>query len=201
MGTFPLSLYEKSSRALVNAFANYSNNFSVTSKIQEVIVKKPYKNVCFRSRIIYSSERDGLNGISGFRRRARSIADCFADGKGVDAKLLPGYGGIMGATAEAGLVSYRVNEPRYAAPDGASLRLDAYCREDATLKVTFYLTTARKTASARKSALRGRKVEEHSSGCGGLQVGDGRSYGELFRSALSGLCRSAEVLVNNVLWI
>ena len=202
VGTFPLSLYEKSSRALVYAFANYSNNFSVTSKIQEVIVKKPYKNVCFRSRIIYSSERDGLNGISGFRRRARSIADCFADGKGVDAKLLPGYGGIMGATAEAGLVSYRVNEPRYAAPEGASLRLDAYCREDATLKVTFYFDDGEENGfSAEVRVAGGGKWKSIL-----LDAADFKSatgvHMESFSAALSLVfVGSAEVLVNNVLWI
>ena len=74
VGTIPLSVYEKSERALVYAFANYSNNFSVTSKIQEVIIAKPFRNASLKSRIIYSAERDSLNGVSGFRRRARSIA-------------------------------------------------------------------------------------------------------------------------------
>ena len=202
VGTFPLELYEKSDRALVYAFANYSNNFSVTSKIQEVIVKKPYKNVCVKSRIVYSSERDTLNGVSGFRRRARSVADCFADGRGVDAKLLPGYGGILGATAEAGLVSYRVNEPRYSAPEGASLRLDAYCREDASLKVTFYFDDDEEN---------GYSAEAHISGGGKwksilFDASDFKSvtgaHMHSFVGALSLVFVSrAEVLVNNIVWI
>ena len=202
VGTFPLSLYEKSRRALVYAFANYSNNFSVTSKIQEVILQKPYRNACVRSRIIYASERDGLNGISGFRRRARSIADCFADGKGVDAKLLPGYGGILGATAEAGIVSYRVNEPRYAAPEGASLRLDAYCAADATLKATFYFDDDEEN---------GFSAEAHIAGGGKwksvlFDASDFKSatgaHMESFSGALSLVfVGNDEVLVNNILWI
>ena len=202
VGTFPLSLYEKSDRALVYAFANYSNNFSMTSKIQEVIVKKPYKNACVKSRIVYSSERDALNGISGFRRRARSVADCFADGRGVDAKLLPGYGGILGATAEAGLVSYRVNEPRYSAPEGASLRFDAYCAEDASLKVTFYFDDDEENGfSAEARVAGGGKWKSVLFDASDFKSATG-AHLESFSGALSLVFVSgAEVLVNNIVWI
>ena len=200
--TVPLSLYEKSRRALVYAFANYSNNFSVTSKIQEVIVDKPYKNACLKSRIIYSAERDSLNGISGFRRRARSVADCFADSRGVDAKLLPGYGGLTGATAEAGLVSYRVNEPRYAAPEGASLRFDAYCREDARLKVIFYFDGNEEKAYSAEAWIEG--GGKWKSFC--FDPADFKSptgeHIENFAGAVSLVfLGEKEVLINNVLWI
>lgn len=202
VGTFPLELYEKSSRALVYAFANYSNNFSVTSKIQEVVVRKPYKNMCVKSRIVYSSERDSLNGVSGFRRRARSVADCFADGRGVDAKLLPGYGGIMGATAEAGLVSYRVNEPRYSAPEGASLRLDAYCGQDASLKVTFYFDDDEENGySAEARVAGGGKWKSILFDASDFKSANG-AHLESFVGALSVVfVGSAEVLVNNIVWI
>ena len=198
----PLSIYEKSSRALVYAFANYSNNFSVTSKIQEVGITKPYRNACLKSRIIYSAERDSLNGVSGFRRRARSIASCFADSTGVDAKLLPGYGGLLGATAEAGLVSYRVNEPRYAAPDGASLRLDAYCKEDAHLKVIFYFDGNEEKAFATEVWLEG--GGKWKSFC--FDASDFKSqtgeHIENFRNAVSLVfIGDKEVLINNILWI
>ena len=196
----PLSIYEKSSRALVYAFANYSNNFSVTSKIQEVVITKPYRNACLKSRIIYSAERDSLNGVSGFRRRARSIASCFADSTGVDAKLLPGYGGLLGATAEAGLVSYRVNEPRYAAPDGASLRLDAYCKEDAHLKVIFYFDGNEEKAFATEVWLEG--GGKWKSFC--FDASDFKSqtgeHIENFRNAVSLVfIGDKEVLINNIL--
>ena len=202
VGTFPLELYEKSERALVYAFANYSNNFSVTSKIREVTVERPYKNMCVKSRIVYSSERDALNGVSGFRRRARSVADCFADGKGVDAKLLPGYGGILGATAEAGLVSYRVNEPRYAAPEGASLRLDAYCGEDAVLKVTLYFDDDEENGfSAEARVAGGGKWKSLLFDASDFKSATG-AHMQSFSGALSLVfVSSAEVLVNNIVWI
>ncbi len=202
VGVFPLSLYEKSDRALVYAFANYTNNFSVTSKIREVVVEKPYKNACIGSRIVYSSERDGLNGVSGFRRRARSVADCFADGNGVDARLEAGYGGILGATAEAGLVSYRVNEPRYAAPEGVSLRLDAYCKEDALLKIVFYFDDDEENGySAEVRVAGGGKWKGIFLDASDFKTATG-AHMERFAGALSLVfVSSAEVLVNNIVWI
>ena len=202
VATIPLSIYEKSSRALVYAFANYSNNFSVTSKIQEVVIAKPYRNASLRSRIIYSAERDSLNGVSGFRRRARSIASCFADSKGVDAKLLPGYGGLLGATAEAGLVSYRVNEPRYAAPEGASLRLDAYCKEDAHLKIVFYFDgNEEKAYSAEVWIEGGGKWKSFCFDASDFKSQTGEHIDSFEHAVSLVFIGDKEVLINNVLWI
>lgn len=130
------------------------------------------------------------------------MANCFADSTGTDAKLLPGYGGILGATAEAGLVSYRVSEPRYAAPDGAALRLDAYCKEDALLKVTFYPDANEE---------RGYSAEAHIQGGGKwkslfFEPSDFKTetgqHLENFKNVISVVfVGSAEVLVNNILWI
>ena len=202
VGTYPLSVYEGCRRALVYAFANYTNNFSVTSKIQEVIIEKPYKNACLKSRVIYESARDGTNGVAGFRRRARSIADCFADSAGTDAKLLPGYGGILGATAEAGLVSYRVGEMRYAAPEGAALRLDAYSKEDALLKVTFYLDAREEQGYSAEARIAGGGTWKSLF----FEPADFKTetgqHLENFGGVVSVVfVGSAQVLVNNILWI
>lgn len=202
IGTFPLSIFEGSHRALVYAFANYSNNFSVTSKIQEIIIDKPYANACLSSRVIYESGRDGTNGVAGFRRRARSMANCFSESVGTDARLLPGYGGILGATAEAGLVSYRVSEPRYAAPEGAAFSLNAYCKEDALLKITFYPDANEERGYSAETRIRG----------GGkwkslfFEPSDFKSetgqHLENFQDVISVVfVGSGEVLVNNILWI
>ena len=202
VGTFPLSIYEGSRRALVYAFANYSNNFSVTSKIQEVVIEKPYKNACLKSRVLYESGRDGTNGMAGFRHRTRSMANCFANSAGTDAKLLPGYGGIMGVTAEAGLVSYRVSEPRYAAPDGAALRLDAYSREDVLFKVTFYVDANEERGYSAEVPLEGGgKWKSLFFEPSDFKTETGQHL-ENFKNVVSVVfVGSGEVLINNVLWI
>ena len=202
VGTFPLSIYEGSRRALVYAFANYSNNFSVTSKIQEVVIEKPYKNACLKSRVLYESGRDGTNGMAGFRHRTRSMANCFANSAGTDAKLLPGYGGIMGVTAEAGLVSYRVSEPRYAAPEGAALRLDAYCCEDVLFKVTFYVDANEDRGYSAEVLLEGGgKWKSLFFEPSDFKTETGQHL-ENFKNVVSVVfVGSGEVLINNVLWI
>ncbi len=135
---FPLDVYVNSSKALYYSFVRYSNNFSSTSKIQEITLHNPYKNACLRSRILYTAERDGLAGFSVFRRRAGSIADCFADTSSAKVELKEGYGGILGVCCSPDVISYRVSEPKYEPPQGASLAFDAYSPECTTLCVTFY---------------------------------------------------------------
>ena len=138
VGIIPFSIYEGTKKALVYAFAQYTNGFSVTSKITEFDSQKKYTNSYLRSRVIYASREDKMNGFSVFRRRARSIADCFAVGNNSGVRLEAGYGGINGITAEAGLLSYRVSEPGFEPPEGASFRFDAYSKDGAKLKVVFY---------------------------------------------------------------
>ena len=139
VGVIPFSIYEGTKKALVYAFALYTNGFSVTSKIMEVNPKKKYANSYLKSRVIYASREDSMNGFSVFRRRARTIADCFAAGVKSGVRLEAGYGGIQGITADSGLVSYRVSEPGFEPPEGASFRFDAYSKEGVKLKVVFYL--------------------------------------------------------------
>ena len=134
--TCPINVFEGSSRVLAYSFARYTNGFSVTSKIQEFAVAKRYNNTTGKSRILYSCD-DELNGFLPYRQRSRAVADCFVAGGRESAKMLPGYGGILGISCEVGLLSYRPGEERYRAPAGVELQFDAYCRTDAVCKVSF----------------------------------------------------------------
>ena len=201
VGTVPLPLYQGSKKALVYAFVNYSNNLSVTSKILEVNVEKKYKNACPKSRVIYS-ESEKRNGFSTFWRRTHSIADCFSDGANSSVRQLAGFGGIKGIATTPGVISYRVGEERYEAPEGASFRFDAYAASDATLRVVFY------------------KDEEEEVGFSGeVQIAGGGGWKSVlfdptdfksdtgaplqdFHGVVSVVFMSDEdVLINNVLWI
>lgn len=133
--TFPLDVYRYNERVLLYSFVRYSNGFSVTSKIKEVALNKPYRNMRSHSREIYGNA-DGTNGFTPYRQRSRAIADCFvAEAEGVH--LVPGYGGILGISSELGLITHWVGEPRYKAPEGAALRFDAYSAEDAECRIIF----------------------------------------------------------------
>lgn len=201
VGMIPLSLYSGSKKALVYCFANYTNGFSITSKIMEVDLQKPYANSCPASRVIYTSA-DGRNGFVGYRPRTRAVADCFMDGDSSEVRLEPGYGGILGITSSSGIISYRVGEPRYEPPEGAALLFDVYCKENATLKVTFFQDSAEGAGFSSELRFEG----------GGkwksflLTHDDFKSEMGIhlagFRGVASVLFYSeSEVLINNVLWI
>ena len=137
--TIPFSVYAGSDKALIYSFVNYSNGFSVTSKIKGVPLTKKYRNTVPRSRVIYN-HTDGLNGFTPYRQRTRVVADCFVDDASAVLELLPGYGGIAGISCELGLITYRVGESRYAAPDGANLQFDVYSEQGAVCKAIFVRT-------------------------------------------------------------
>ncbi len=199
VGTVPLTLYKGCKRALVYAFVNYSNNFSMTSKICDFTVEKEYPNTRLASRVIYTNA-EGCNGFTGYCLGAKTVADCFHAESETDVKLLPGYGGIEGITSDFGMISYRVGEHGYGAPPSASFGFDAWCPEKSTLRVTFFLSDDEK----------GYTCEIHIDGGGKwknilLDASDFKQEGgpslDDFEGVHSVMFVSEErVLINNVLW-
>lgn len=204
MGTFDLNVYKKSDKVLLYSFVRYSNDFSVTSKIKAVNLEKKYVNTCPQSRVLYTSA-DGLNGFVEYRRRARSVADCFTDcfsdtdtGE-TDVHLEAGYGGILGITSPSGIVSHRVSEPRYAPPEGAMFRFDAYAGADTSLKVVFI----------RKDVEYACEVDVAGDGkwknivleAGDFKSETGAPLGDFALVTSVAILFEGNALVNNVLWL
>lgn len=201
VGRIPLGIYTGSKKALVFAFANYSNNFSITSKILEVNLDKQYANSRPESRVVYTSA-DGRNGFVGYRRRTGSVADCFMAGTASEVRLLPGYGGILGITVGSGIISYRVSEPRYEPPAGVSMQFDAYCAEDAKIKVTFFEDTEEGTGySAEAQITGGGKWKSVLLNPDDFKSGTGAHLADFKGTVSFTISADAEVLVNNVIWI
>ncbi len=202
VGTVPLPLCEESKKALVYAFVNYSNGFSVTSKILEIDAgKKVYANSCSRSRIIFSGE-DGRNGFSYYRKRARAIADCFIENINEEEQILPGFGGIKGIDVSTGIISYRVGEPRFRPPEGVTFRFDAYSKCDALLKVIFFKDEDEETGyAASVKVAGGGKWKSVLIDPSDLKTEKGNSL-DTFGGVVSVVFESAdEVLISNILWI
>ncbi len=199
VGRVPLNLYKGCKRALVYAFVNYSNNFSVTSKILDFTVDKDYPNTRLASRVIYTNA-DGRNGFTGYCVGAKSVADCFHAENETGVRLLPGYGGIEGVTSDYGMITYRVGEHGYEAPPSASFGFDAWCAEKSTLRVTFF----------RSESDKGYTCEVHIEGGGKwknilLDPGDFKQEGGPGLADFDGVhsvmfASEEQVLINNVLW-
>ncbi len=196
----PLSVYAGSEKVLLYTFVRYTNGFSVTSKIQEVEIKKQYKNSVPSSRVIYDAQRDCLNGFTRLVEN-RSLADCFADGAVSDDLKSEGYGGLAGISADA-IVSYRVGEPRYEAPEGCSLSFDLWAEEDALVKVTFYKDEEEQTGYSATVKLEGGGKWKNFI----LDPADFKSetgmYLEKFGDTVSVIFRlQNRVVLNNVIWL
>ena len=130
------------------------------------------------------------------------MADCFVAGEHSDVKLLPGYGGIRGISCKLGLVSYRVGETRYEPPAGAAFRFDAWCPEDARIRVIFFRDQEEtKGFSATARIEGGGKWKSVLFDADDFKAEDGSVLGE-FSGVLSVvIAGEGEFLVNNVLWI
>lgn len=201
VGKIPLRLYKKTSKALVYAFVSYSNDFSVTSKILEVTVTKEYKNACPKTRVIYC-ETDGKNGFSTFWKRSRAMADCFSYGANSGIRIMPGYGGIKGILANPGVISYRVGEPRYEAPEGASFRFDAYSARRTRLNVVFYKDEEERFGYSANAEIEGGGIwKSVFFEASDFKSDSGESLLDFNDVVSVAFMCDDDVLVNNVLWI
>ncbi len=204
-GKVDFPLFSGSKKVLLYAFANYSNNFSVTSKILEVPLKKKYANMQPCQRTIYSSS-DGTNGCSVFRRRARAVAGCFMENAQADVSLKPGYGGILGVTSPSGVISYRVGEARYAPPQGAAFHFDAWSAKGGRLKVIFFLDAEEERGFSDEVWVEpGGRWHSVLLEASAFKLDRADSKGESledFSSVVSVVfLPEGEILVNNVLWM
>lgn len=197
----PLDLYEGSSRVLVYAFVCYTNGFSVTSKIKEVTTDRRYRNTSGKTRVVYSSQ-DGLNGFIAYRQRARTIADCFVADKGATTRMATGYGGIPGIACDLGLLSFRVGEPRYRAPENAELQFDAYSATGGVCRVSFERKEEGGTVlySCETKVEKGGKWKNIRMKAGDFKTATGASLKD-FRDVSALVLDGKEICFNNVIWL
>ena len=108
----------------------------------------------------------------------------------------------MGITAPAGMISFRVGEPRYGAPEGVSFRFDAYAKENARLKIMFYLDANEEQGyGAEVNVEGGGKWKSFVLDPFDFKSANGASLGDFTHAVSVAFYSEREVLVNNVLWI
>ncbi len=197
----PLNVYNRSSRVLVYIFVCYSNGFSTTSSIREVVIDKEYPNSLPRTRVIYTSQ-EGLNGFTVLRRGSHCVADCFSNGTHSEAILSEGFGGIMGVSAQNGIISYRVDAPRFAPDEGASMAFDVYCEEDALLNVAFYKDAEEKEGYVCEVKVSGGgKWKNIVLDASDFKTETGLALDEFIHASSVGFTSEKKVLINNIVWL
>lgn len=132
---FLLNIYEKTSMIFVICGVQYSNGFTVWSKIAVKKISGSFRNTQNKSRLIYSN----INKQDGFTSMATngySIGNIF----NTDNYKLPELvvkEGVEGLYSMCGLFTFRTMNPRFSPVPGNMLSLDVYSDEDSDLTLTF----------------------------------------------------------------
>ncbi len=131
--TFFLNIYEKTATIFVLCCVQYSNGFTVWSKMAVKKISGKFRNMQSRCRVLYSSQF-GADGFSIADPVTNALAGIFF----TDTSLLPCVvekaKGISGLYCANGLSTYRLNNPRFAPASGNMLAMDVFC--DKTAKIT-----------------------------------------------------------------
>lgn len=132
---FLLNIYEKTSMIFAICGVQYSNGFTVWSKIAVKKISGSFRNMQTKSRVIYSNanKRDGFTSIPS---NTYSIGNIF----NTDNYKLPELvvkEGVEGLYSMCGLSTFRTMNPRFSPVPGSMLYADVYSDEDSELTLTF----------------------------------------------------------------
>ncbi len=132
---FYLNIYEETSTVFALCYAQYSNGFTVWSKIAVKKISGLFKNSQSKCRVMYS----GKNGIDCFSVAApgsQAVGGIFfVDGIMIP-QLVTKERGINGIYSPGGLTTYRMNNPKYAPEANSILKLDFFCDDKAEVSFT-----------------------------------------------------------------
>lgn len=129
-----LNVYEKSSTIFVLCYAEYTNGFTVWSKLAVKKISGSFRNGGAKSKIVYTNK---------FGKDCFSIVDCSDYAVGgmflTDEDVLPTVltmDGLKGVYSKCGLLTYRIKNLQYAPDKDSILKLDVCSEEDISLEVS-----------------------------------------------------------------
>ena len=132
---FYLNVFEKTTTIFVVCYVKYSNGFTVWSKIVAKKMSGKFRNMVSRCRVLYCNEM-GKEGFSVADPQKNALGGIFF----IDDTQLPCVvekaKGINGLYCNAGLATFRMNNPRFAPESGNALSVDLYCDETAEVKLS-----------------------------------------------------------------
>lgn len=132
---YALNIYQKTSAVFVLCYVKYTNGFTVWSKLTVKKISGSFRNMQNKCRVLYTNA-DGVEGFLISDAKEHAVGGIFFP----DTKNLPSLvtktKGIAGLYCEDGLVTYRMNSPRYAPAPGNILSLDAFCDNDGEITLT-----------------------------------------------------------------
>ena len=131
--SFYLNVYEKTSIVFALCYVKYLNGFTVWSRTAAKKISGKFKNMQPKCRVMYSS-KDGIEGFSVADGTCGALGGTFFMDK-VTAPEIVEKDGVKGVYAKGGLLSFRMNNPRYSPSAGNILKMDIYCDEASQVKI------------------------------------------------------------------
>ena len=132
---FYLDVYKNTTSVYALCYATHSSGFTVWSKIAYKKISGNFRNMQNKCRIMHS----GKNGVDGFSMADYSkftLGGVFILNPNVLPHVVKKAKGIEGIYSECGLLSSRLNSPKYAPDDDSVLKLDVFCDKDSIMNFT-----------------------------------------------------------------
>ena len=119
-------MYEKTSIVFALCYVKYVNGFTVWSRTAAKKISGKFKNMQSKCRVMYSS-KDGIEGFSVADGSSRALGGMFYSDGVVVPELVEKGNGVKGIYSEFGLLTFRMNNPRFSPSAGNILKMDIYC--------------------------------------------------------------------------
>jgi hypothetical protein len=129
---FYLNVYEKTSILFALCYVEYSNGFSVWSRMTVKKISGRFRNSQPKSNVMYSS-KNGCDCFAIADYKCHAIGGTFLTTDDYLPAVVNKGKGLKGIYSVCGLATYRLNTPQYAPSSDSILKLDVYPDENMTL--------------------------------------------------------------------
>lgn len=196
---FYLDIYDKTNILFAICYVRYSNGFTVWSKITVKKISGQFRNSRPKCKVLYSS-KNGSDCFSLAEYKSHTVGGIFFLNEDAFPKVVEKDKGLKGISSVCGLLTYRLNSPRYSPGKDGVLRLDVCPDDDMQLELVMqsaadgvcFTTTVNVIGGVWQSVLLRSKMFKNS---GGVSLSD-------FTSGLIFIIKNmGGYAVNNVMWL
>lgn len=133
---FYLNIYEKTNTLFALCYVKYISGFTIWSKIVAKKISGKFRNMQSKCRVMYS-DKDGIGSFAVAEPQKYAAGGMFL----VDPNAMPSVvektRGVKGLYSENGLITFRMNNPKFAPSAGSILKLDIICDTTSQVKLIF----------------------------------------------------------------
>jgi hypothetical protein len=136
------------------AYVTYTNGFTVWSKISVKKISGKFRNSQPKCNVLYSSKY-GEDCFTICDRELKSVGNTFLCDSSMMPKLVTKAKGLKGIYSECGLLTYRMNSPKFAPTKESLLKFDICPDENMAISLVFNDVVNGETYSTKVSVVGG----------------------------------------------